>query len=278
MQENDIPFAVKLCDQEKWGVTRDDLERILRLDPKGSLIASDGARKVGLTTSTSYGKKLAWIGNVIVDREERGRAIGRTLIEHSVAHLRSRGIRHVVLYCFEENVRFYKLLGFARDTPFARLSRNPKPTNFPFSAHDFKDAPRLKELLRLDRKAFGANRSELIRRLTAKRIGYWITSSHRSGFHSYLMVRKYKDLCELGPWISSAQRKYELTRMLRQALNESGELPIEISSLSKNQLMMALLRDHGFRVVRQGYRMFYDEAVLLGDDHRQCALGFLDKG
>lgn len=86
------------------------------------------------------------------------------------------------------------------------------------------------------------------------------------------------DLCELGPWICSVQRRRELTEMLRRALNESRELPIEISTLGKNRLMKTLLREDGFQIVRQGYRMFYHKAVALGDDHCQCALGFLDKG
>lgn len=278
LRSSDIPFAIKLCDQEKWGVTRDDFERILRLDPKGSFIAYDGARRLGLATSTSYGRKLAWIGNVIVDRNSRGKEIGRRLVEHAISYLQRIHVQHVALYCFEENLTFYKRMGFAKEAPFVRLRRKGKPANFHLSALGFDCSPRLDQLLAIDRRAFGADRSKLIRLVIAKKIGFWIVPSYSSKIRSCMMVRKYKDMCEFGPWISLEPRRNELVEMLRRALNETEARPVEISALHKNRQVLTLLRDHGFQVLREGYRMFYGERPHVGDDRAQCALGFLDKG
>jgi ribosomal protein S18 acetylase RimI-like enzyme len=118
MHPSDIPFAIRLTDQEKWGITRSALQRLLRLTPRGCFITHDGTSRLGLLTTTTYGRELAWIGNVIVDREHRGKHIGNRMVEHAVSFLRKLGVRHIALYCFSENVRFYENLGFARDKPF----------------------------------------------------------------------------------------------------------------------------------------------------------------
>jgi len=277
MRSSDIPFAVRLCDQEHWGVTSDEFRRLLRLDPTGCFVAVDGTRRVGLATSTTYGKGLAWIGNIVVDRKERGREIGRRLVEHAVVYLHRKRVRHVALYCFKENARFYKHLGFVVEASFIRLARKAKRANAP-NHQDLTGTPQLSELLRLDRKAFGADRSKLLRLVTAKRTVSWVSLSVGEEFRSYLMVRRYVDLCELGPWISSRQRRFELTEILHRALNESGGLPIEVSVLTKNRLVTTVFRGQGFRVVRKGYRMLHGEPVRLGEDRCQCVLGFLDKG
>lgn len=278
MRHSDIPFAIKLCDQERWGVTQDDFERILRLDLRGSFIAFDGTQKLGLATSTSYGKKLAWIGNVVVDRNYRGRAIGRRLVEHTIRYLKRRRVRHVALYCFEKNRLFYERLGFVRETAFVRLKRNGQRANFLIDTRSYDHTPRLNQLLTIDRRAFGADRSKLIRLVTGEKIGFWIVPLNDSEFNSYMMVRKYEDMCEFGPWSAVKPRRNELREMLRKALNEANGRPVEISSLRSNRMVLGLLQDHGFWILRHGYRMFYGERPHIGDNRAQCALGFLDKG
>ena len=278
LRHGDIPVAIKLCDQERWQVTRTDLERILRLDPMSSFLAYDGTRRLGLATSTSYGKRLAWIGNVIVDRQYRGRAIGRELVQYTLRYLKRRSIRHIALYCFEKNLRFYERLGFMREATFARLARKGKPTNFQIPAQNLNYTYRLKELASIDRRAFGADRSKLLRFVIGDKTGFWIVRSKGSRIKSCMMVRKYEDMCEFGPWNSLSCSKDELSGMLRQALNEANDRPVEISVLRSNSVILRLLGDNAFRVLKKGYRMFYGERPRLGDDHMQCALGFLDKG
>jgi GNAT superfamily N-acetyltransferase len=278
LRHSDIPSAIRLCDQERWGVTRSDLERILRLDSRGSFIACDDERKVGLATSTSYGKKLAWIGNVVVDRSYRGKAIGRELVQHTLRYLKRRHVRHVALYCFEKNLRFYEHIGFIRETAFVRLTRKGKRTNFSIPAQSPNYRRRLNQLVTMDRRAFGADRSKLLRLVIGDEIGFWIARSNDSRINSYMIIRKYDDMCEFGPWNSLNPRKNELRWILRQALNEANGRPVEISTLRSNRMILKLLQDHGFRVLRQGYRMFYGERPRIGDDRAQCALGFLDKG
>ena len=278
MRASDIPSVVRLCDQESWGVTRSDLKRILRMNPEGSFLAVDGARKLGLITTTSYGGNLAWIGNVIVDRNHRGKEIGRRLVEHAVNYLRRTRIHHIALYCFKENLRFYTHLGFVREAAFLRLKRKGGSVKFRNSRFNFDDSPRLDEVLRIDKRAFGADRSKLIRTVLTEGVAWFIAAYNGSVIKSYIMIKKYEEMCELGPWVSTKPQRTELKGMLRLALAETPARPVEISILGNNRLVLTLLRGHGFRTIREGYRLYYDEKPRIGDDRAQCALGFLDKG
>lgn len=163
MQANDIPFAVRLTDQEKWGVTRGDFLRLMRLNPRGCFVASEGNNRLGITTTTVYGKKLGWIGNVIVNNKHRGKHIGRTLVTHSVSYLQKSRVKHIALYCYDPNVRFYHSLGFVKDRSFVRLRRNARSERKAVKAGNFLPPPSLSRLLAADKKAFGADRSKLIR-------------------------------------------------------------------------------------------------------------------
>ncbi len=277
MRTNDVPFAIRLTDQEKWGVTRLVLKRILRLDPHGSFIATDGPKRVGLATTTSYGKKLAWIGNVIVDKEYRGKHVGRALVQHAVQYLRRSGIRHIALYCFDENVEFYLNLGFVRDVPFVRLRRKPKPFHIAPSLPKPRQTLSLNVLLVKDEKAFGADRSKLLRMVLRTESGWFVGHSHGPSI-AYLLVKEYGDDCEFGPWVCIRPRRNDPKEMLRWALTKTAWKPIEVSCLRANHRALSLLKSHGFQVIQEGYRMYFGKRTRLGDPKAEFALGFLDKG
>jgi predicted N-acetyltransferase YhbS len=277
MRSQDIPFAIRLSDQEGWGVTREDLTRILQLDPTRSLIAAEGAKRLGLSTTTTYGRKLAWIGNVIVDRRYRGKSIGSSLVQSAVERLQSLGTQHIGLYCFGENVRFYRRLGFVRDVPFVRLQRNPRPFHFtPLAPNPPRTLP-LRAVVEADEKAFGADRSRLIRTVLRTKAGWYLGFSNAPSGASYLLVKEYKEMREIGPWICIRPARAQPSEMLHLAIAKTAAKPIEVSCF-RNHQAVGLLRKTGFRVVRHGYRMYFDKIPRIGRPEASYALGFLDKG
>jgi predicted N-acetyltransferase YhbS len=271
MRFDDIPHALRLTDQEKWGVTRADLLRILKLDPRGCFVAAMGTRRVGLTTTTRYGRELAWIGNVIVDRNYRGAHIGPSLVKAALKYLQKSNTKHIALYCFDENVKFYRKLGFVRDAPFVRLGRKSRPASPTSVAHSGLRRPPLKRVLSLDRRAFGADRSRLIRLVLRSKSGWYLGSSN-----SYLLVKESVEMCEVGPWVCTRQPA-QASEMLDLALRMIGGKPIE-ASCPRNHQAYGLFRKRGFRVMSHGYRMYFDRIGRIGDSAANFAFGFLDKG
>jgi GNAT superfamily N-acetyltransferase len=278
MRKGDIPYAISLSDQENWGITRGDLTRILRLDPKSSLIALIGAERVGLATTTSYGRTLAWIGNVIVDRKYRGRHIGQTLVQAAVEYLQRRRIAHIALYCFNDNVKFYRKFGFKKDASFMRLQR--MPLLFPHASASSTSGRRLtlREVLRADKKAFGADRSRLIRTVLRTKAGWYEGISNRRSTKSFLLVKKYREMYEFGPWVCLGPGETLPRELLQLAISKTAKKPIEVSCLRSHRRSLRLLQENGFKVTNNGHRMYLGEIVKIGDDEANYAVGFLDKG
>jgi len=274
MRIADIPFAVKLSAQEDWGTPRSDFSRIMCINPHGSFVASEATSRIGIITTVTFGKDLAWIGNVIVDKTHRGQHIGQIMVKHTIDHLKRLHVKHIALYCFRDNIRFYEKLGFVEDAQFVRLRRPLK------NLESFKKESRkhltFDRLLSLDRKAFGVDRSMFLRSWINERAGkyFGFAEGRRSAF---LLVKKYQTTCDFGPGVSFGASDNDLRRLLAESINYANK-PIEVSCLAQNRNMLRLLREFGFEATNMGYRMFWSHRARLGFDSAIILLGFLDKG
>ena len=277
MRRDDISFAVHLTNQEGWDVPRRDFERILRLDPRSSFVATEYGHKVGITTTTCYGRRIAWIGNVVVRKQDRHRHVGQQLVDHAVAYLSEKRVKDIALYCFKHNVPFYTRLGFVRGPRFARLRREHQRPSASAPKSPETSRLTLPRLLSIDRRAFGADRERLLKLLLnpsyAWYLGYTAGSSS-----SFLIVKKYDDMYELGPWVSFGLGRSELNSLLLMALRTARGKPIEASCSLTNRTAIEVMRSRGFRLVNDGRLMFYERNVKLGQPKAIVAYGFLDKG
>jgi len=277
MRRGDISFAVRLSDQEDWAIPARDFERILRLDPRGSFIAMENGRRVGLTTTTSYGKQIAWIGNVVVEKSRRGKHIGQALVKHAIRYLQKTRVRRIVLYSFDENVAYYRKVGFIQGPRFSRFRRERQPLRHTASQSAVSKAISVRALLAMDRRAFGADRARLLVDMlnsgVASYLGYSIQSKA-----SYLLAKAYEDMCELGPWVSFNLRPAELESMLHLALKTAKSKPVEIACPLTNRKVLAILSKSHFHAIKQGHMMWYERLSKLGQPNSVLAFGFLDKG
>jgi len=275
MSESDLPFAVKLSSQEQWGTPTSDFRRILHLSPHGSFVAREDNLRVGMITSMTYGRDLAWIGNVIVDRHYRQRHIGRGLMQCAVEHLTRLHVKHIGLYCFENNVEFYKKLGFIGRTQFVRLRRTRK--RIKTIEYETRQRPSLSALLYMDQKTFGADRSKLIRSWITGRSGtyFGFTNHEKSAF---LIVKRYSNMFDFGPGAAFNASKNDLRKLLVESIGYACRKPIEISCLGRNRRILRLLFETGFRPINRGFRMYWNHDPQLGDDQSAIIIGFPDKG
>jgi ribosomal protein S18 acetylase RimI-like enzyme len=277
MRSDDVSFAIRLSDQEKWGIPARDLERILRLDPRGSFVAIENARRVGLATTTSYGKQLAWIGNVVVEKSRRGKHIGQALVKHAIGYLTKTGVKRIVLYSFDENIEFYRKLGFIQGPRFARFRRERQQLRSVASEADTPKPMTMPALLAIDKKAFGADRSRLLVALLNSGAASYLGYSVRSRC-SYLLAKDYEDMLELGPWISFGLRPADLESMLRLALDKAKERPIEITCPLTNSKPLAILSKSQFQTINEGHVMGFRRYSKIGQPNAIVACGFIDKG
>ena len=121
-----------------WAANRspEAIERSIAHSATYGVYAPSG-EQVALTRATTDYATFAWLGDVVVDPEWRGRGIGKWLVAEVVAHLREQGVPRFVLATRDahtvyeaagfEPVRypsFWMELDLRADRPTAAQARN----------------------------------------------------------------------------------------------------------------------------------------------------------
>ena len=193
---DDLPGLMALKSAANWNQTADDLTRFLRLEPNGCFgIDADGVLAASTAVMT-YGNDLAWIGMVLTLPEFRGRGFARTLMQHAIE---SCGARTAKLDATDMGQPLYEALGFVVECPIERWRREAGPYGEPPAVEPVRvDAA-------LDRIAFGADRSRLLREFA-------LNESASSG-GAYAFGRPGANAAHFGPCVSSSPEDF--ARLLR---------------------------------------------------------------
>ena len=96
---------------EKW-------KRLVESECTRLFFAKEGTDVLGMLSLVVFpiptGVK-AWIEDVVVDKKERGKGIGKLLIEHLINFSKSKSCDKIILNSKESNIPFYNKLGFVQN-------------------------------------------------------------------------------------------------------------------------------------------------------------------
>ena len=158
--ESDLAEVMKLKERADWNQTEKDWQRLITLDPQGSFVACLDGRVIGTVTTITYGRKLSWIGMMLVDPLYRRRGIGTTLMQTALQYLDRIGVDSIKLDATPDGRPLYESLGFRAEGRIERWAGNA-----PFIEKkdrlkiDSETRPAIDEL---DRQAFGVDRRVLL--------------------------------------------------------------------------------------------------------------------
>jgi GNAT superfamily N-acetyltransferase len=107
MSEDDLSSAVDLSMEQGWPHREEDWKLLLEAG-EGIVLERDG-RIVGSTLAWRYGEDHAAIGMIIVREAERGKGLGRRMMEEMLGRLEGRT---VILNATEQGIGLYRKLGF----------------------------------------------------------------------------------------------------------------------------------------------------------------------
>ncbi len=237
----DIPAGMRLKEAACWNQTETDWRNVLSLAPDGCFgIECDGDVRA-TATAVCYGRELAWIGMVLTDVSYRGRGFARRLMEHAIEYLRLRRVNWIKLDATDMGRPLYAQLGFRDEAAIERWIRKPQP----FPTRSASAGPFVLDSA-LDREAFGADRSELLRVLA----GIESTSIAGAGF---AMGRAGSRAVYFGP---CAARSADVARdLLVWFLERHAEESVYWDILPGNSEAVRIARDLGFERVRELVRM-----------------------
>ena len=255
MTGEDTAFATEMTDIERWGYLPRDFERLISLEPDGCFVAWKDDRRVGMVTSTSYGR-FGFLGCLIVREEERGQGIGEALMRQVIGYLVKNGVTTIELDGVFKAVPLYRRHGF-RDKylslRFVRLPENSRKDHSPCPESLFP------EILEFDRRATGISREKVL--------GIYFEDHpdhiHASGLgklQAYAIVRPRKDdLLAAGPLVAESA---SAARVLLQSIIEKyGAHPIAIGIPALNREGIDIIVSHGFQYREPALRMYLGERL-----------------
>ena len=200
----DIRAGMRLSKLAGWNQTEGDWCRLLKLDPRGGLVACLNNRVVGTVTSTAYGTNLAWIGMVLVDPDCRRRGIATQLMQGTLDNLRACRVKTIKLDATSAGRPVYAALGFVDETRIERWAGTARPIG-KTDCQVWTQQARPK-VLALDRLAFGAERSALLGSLIADSSVPPLTISASDGeLRGFALARPGAVASYVGPIVATDQ-------------------------------------------------------------------------
>ena len=274
LTQQDIPAAMRLKEWAHWNQTEVDWTRLLALEPEGCLVACADDQVVATTTTTRYGKNLAWIGMVLVHPAYRQRGIATTLVRAALDYLAGKGVRTVKLDATPAGAVVYEKLGFRPETMIQRWEGIAQPVA---SQNGLESGPLTPELFSLDRCAFGADRAALLDWLSRDGcLPPLLAKSSEGRLLGYAMARGGTSACYVGPIVASQQ---EIAfQLLDGTLTLLAGKPVYLDASPALAASAGELVQRGFGRQRNLVRMYFGEQSGSGDPALVWAIGGPETG
>jgi ribosomal protein S18 acetylase RimI-like enzyme len=209
--EADLADAQRLRAQAGWNQPDDDWRRLLAWDRDGCWAAEADGRVVGTTAVTTYGRRIAWIGMVLVDVEHRRKGIGRALLAQAIEYLDRLGVETVALDSTPAGQALYARLGFVVAFELERrrgVARPPRPVHAneaaamdgpevrPFAPDD------LATVAAYDAQRFGVERAHILGALRTDHPARCFVAARRERISGYVLSRPGASAWHLGPLVA----------------------------------------------------------------------------
>jgi GNAT superfamily N-acetyltransferase len=275
MTGGDLPLFLRLTGLVGWGMTEQDLDRLITFSPDGNFVASVGGAEVGMVATTSYGE-VAWIGNLIVDPGTRGKGLGAALTVHAMNHLRDRGVRSIRLDSVPLAIPLYRRLGYVDEYWSMRYMGEAKPR--PVTGVEPMGEADLGEVSRLDLKHFKAPRRRHLEYSYRLSPELCFTARVRGELVGYIMGRDGSDRVRVGPWICEPGHGVEAEALLCALMNRRPGQQVWVGFPEGNADSRAILEGNGFREIPSSLRMCHGDRGGVENVEAVYGLGGPDKG
>ena len=192
-----IEGAVALSRQENWPHRPQDWQMALQLS-SGAVALDDQGQVAGTILVTPYGMDCAMINMVIVDRNARGKGLGRKLMEQAFALAGDRPLR---LVATADGMPLYEKLGFVPSGTILRHQGKVAELRLPDGV-EAAGADDLANIKTLDRDAYGADRETLIDALAER--GAFAVIRRNGAIEAYAAIRPFGRGEVIGPVIAGS--------------------------------------------------------------------------
>jgi GNAT superfamily N-acetyltransferase len=271
LRPDDIPALMRLKESASWNQTVADWQRVMAVEPEGCFGIDCEDTLAACATAVRYGTDLGWIGMVLTLPEFRGRGLARRLMEQCIEYCECSGVRWMKLDATDMGAPLYRKLGFEDECIVERRMRAAAGETACAAAGGQPVRPASD--LALDRRAFGADRGNLLAALAGE-------SSVSIPGEGYAMARAGSKAAYFGPCV--ARSAESARRFVEWFLTAYPGVPLYWDVLEENAAAVALANEFGFttvrRLVRMGRRGVPAAAPLKGDSSLVFAIAGFEFG
>jgi predicted N-acetyltransferase YhbS len=257
MWPQDIDGGLRLCRASGWNQLEDDWHLFLRLSPNGCRVAEGDGEVVGTVVALRYQDRFSWVAMMLVDPQHRRTGIGRRLLSEALDLLGDGTC--IRLDATPVGRELYRRYGFQDEYELSRFAREaghgqPDAVNASVRPMHQDD---LAEIFAFDRRAFGADRSAILKSLFERSPNYaWVTESTTSdsGIQGYCFGRTGFRYHQLGPVVARDER---IARgVLAKCLYHNAGVCFGIDAPQHSQSWRDWLIEQGFVEERPFVRMY----------------------
>jgi ribosomal protein S18 acetylase RimI-like enzyme len=252
--EEHLRGCLALSQAANWNQNEADWRLMLGIGRGWGITLADGT--LAASTLVLPFESFAWISMVLVLPAQRRKGYATRLLRTALGDLASQNLTPV-LDATPAGRAVYRLEGFRDTWTFKRYALEkgvrtllPKKGPDPFLPW--------KEILRLDREAFGASRERLLRDLARR-----LPQAAFAEANGFLLGREGRAALQLGPLV--ARDEETAIRLLSQGL-QAVDVPVYVDVVDHAPKLTAWLEDQGFAFQRPFIRMVHGASRAPGDE------------
>ena len=241
MLPQDLPIALSVINEEGWGYTPPEIERMLRLEPGGSFLYVT-KEPVGAITTVAHGS-IGVIGHLVVSRKVRGRGIGKALLSHAIEYLRARGTDSVVVIATDEGLPLYLKHGFKveREVLCKHFMIDAAHARMPYSRPTPMRKSDIRAVSEIDRELFGEDRTKLMNVLFDECPEACFKLVSGQGLAGFSMGRGTATGFDFGPWVCRPEAFADAEQLLNATLSAAGQGKIYSGLFAENKAAVAII-------------------------------------
>ena len=264
LADSDLPACRALSDEAQWNQTENDW-RFLLSTGHGFGFEDSSRALAASAVVLPYGRRIAWIGMVLVSAPARRQGLATLLLRHCLAWCRAQGFVPL-LDATPAGRPVYVSLGFADVRKLTRWRCAPAVTapagweQAPFSGKVGTFA--LDPCVEWDEPRFGADRRALLRMLEASHPDLALQLVGSQGeLRGYCLGRTGRAATQIGPVM--AETEMEALELLEAALYRTRG-PVLLDAPDGRMLFERALKARGFQPERPFTRMACGSAEEYG--------------
>ena len=246
---------MKLKDAEGWNQLEKDWALLINYKESVNLVAVLDDHIVGSITALNFDNTVAWIGMMLVDRAYRRRGIARLLLLEAIDKLHM--CKSIKLDATPAGRPVYLSLGFRDEYTLYRMT-NPSVSRIPpgdlsHKTEQIKPADIMK-VAAFDKKVFGADRTELIRRLYENYPELaWLIKENNS-LVGFCLGRRGQNFTQIGP--VSAASSTGVKALVQSAMEQLAGRAVVLDVVASKSELLGWLEGWGFISQRSFERMY----------------------